>query len=141
MSDILAGYQLHITSYENDGDNYQTKIISSLSKADLLFYIDLANQFKGDLGNDDVDEAIIVSTVNDCIARHSDMSIELATNWTELCSDPGSLYWELNNNVIGSPSEYYDYCFCRRVEAINVYSVPLDIIDVTNSFSQYIQVV
>jgi hypothetical protein len=41
-----SGYQLHITSWENDADNYNTKIISGLTKEDVKFYIYFLKHFR-----------------------------------------------------------------------------------------------
>lgn len=43
---IPAGYQIQITSWENDADNYNTKILSGLTKEDAKFYIEFAKLFK-----------------------------------------------------------------------------------------------
>lgn len=55
---IPSGYQLHITSWENDGDNYKTKIISGLTKEDVQFYLHFLNHFGNDgpYGNEDFDK-------------------------------------------------------------------------------------
>lgn len=42
---IPVGYQLHVTSWENDGDNYKTEIISGLSKEDTEFLVFIASEF------------------------------------------------------------------------------------------------
>jgi hypothetical protein len=43
---IPAGYQLLITSWENDGDNYNTKIVSGLTEEDVACYLEILNLFK-----------------------------------------------------------------------------------------------
>lgn len=42
---IKPGYQLSVTSWENDGDNYKTKVISGLSELETHFLIFLASAF------------------------------------------------------------------------------------------------
>jgi hypothetical protein len=55
MDSIPSGYQIHITSWENDGDNYKTKIISGLTKEDVHFYLCFLNYFKSyEYGNGDI---------------------------------------------------------------------------------------
>jgi len=46
MDIIPSGYQLHITSWENDADNYKTKILSGLTKEDVQFYIHFLSHFE-----------------------------------------------------------------------------------------------
>lgn len=47
MSDRPArGYQVQITSWDGDADNYATKTISGLSEYDARFIVNLANSFK-----------------------------------------------------------------------------------------------
>jgi hypothetical protein len=48
MNNIPSGYQLHITSWENDADNYKTKIISGLTKDDVQFYLHFLSLFEMD---------------------------------------------------------------------------------------------
>ena len=48
MDIIPSGYQLHITSWENDADNYKTKILSGLTKEDVQFYIHFLSHFEMD---------------------------------------------------------------------------------------------
>ena len=45
MSTIPSGYQLHITSWEKDADNYKTEILSGLTKEDVQFYIHFLSYF------------------------------------------------------------------------------------------------
>lgn len=44
---IKAGYRFSVTSWENDGDNYQTHTVDGLSKVKVEVYIRLVNLFKG----------------------------------------------------------------------------------------------
>jgi len=48
---IPKGYRVTVVSWENDGDNYNTKVISGLNKADVSFYIDLCKLLMGEYGN------------------------------------------------------------------------------------------
>ena len=48
MDIIPPGYQLHITSWENDADNYKTEILSGLTKEDVRFYIHFLSHFEMD---------------------------------------------------------------------------------------------
>lgn len=42
---IKAGYRLTITTWENDGDNYNTKVLEGLDKADVQFHVDILKLF------------------------------------------------------------------------------------------------
>ena len=51
---IKPGYRLSITSWENDADDYGTKVLEGLSKEKVQLYLDLctlfkANRYSGDL--------------------------------------------------------------------------------------------
>ena len=45
MDLIPSGYQLYITSWENDADNYKTEILSGLTKEDVQFYVHFLSHF------------------------------------------------------------------------------------------------
>lgn len=54
---INAGYRVHVTSWENDADNYQTKIVDGLSEPEVNFVVKLCklhysqNRFSECFGN------------------------------------------------------------------------------------------
>lgn len=52
---IKAGYRLTVTSWENDADNYNTKMIEGLTKEDVEFHVKFISLFKsgsrGGFGN------------------------------------------------------------------------------------------
>jgi hypothetical protein len=56
MDNIPSGYSLHIKSWENDADNYRTKIFSGLTKEDVQFYLHFLNHFESHkpYGNEDI---------------------------------------------------------------------------------------
>lgn len=45
MENVKPGYQLHITSWENDADNYRTVILSALTYEDVKFIIRVVEHF------------------------------------------------------------------------------------------------
>lgn len=45
MANIKQGHQLHITSWENDGDNYKTKTVDGLTKDEVKYLISIAKLF------------------------------------------------------------------------------------------------
>jgi hypothetical protein len=42
---MKPGYQLHVRSWENDGDNYKTEVISGLNETDCRFLVMIASAF------------------------------------------------------------------------------------------------
>ena len=130
---IPAGYQLHITTWENDGDNYKTKIISGLGEFDLKFYIDWINQFKGARGNDYVEDEELSSILSEMLDKHPYMSETLRTKWTDMleCED---LIWEMNAYFLSNPDNGYDHGFVRAIDHLEVFLVPEEITNVTSQF-------
>lgn len=51
MTTIPKGYQIHVTTWENDGDNYKTKIISGLTGAKVKMLYQLAKFFESGTNN------------------------------------------------------------------------------------------
>jgi hypothetical protein len=54
MATIPAGYQLSITSWENDGDNYKTKILYGLTREDVQFYLHFLKPFGEEFGGEEI---------------------------------------------------------------------------------------
>lgn len=147
MTDILAGYQLHITTWENDGDSYKTKILSGLTEADVKFYIDIASRFKSDgmrtnrglyfLGNQYVPTEKLADLIEECLNIHPDITAEIRTHWEEFLADPTDPM-EWFNNILGSPDDeyYYDYKnFCRVFEEFEVFYYPQSVANATALFT------
>jgi hypothetical protein len=130
---ISAGYQIQATSWENDGDNYKTQVISGISSPDVQFYVDLANTFnrsqsvKG-LGNSWLSEERFSSIISDLLTVNPDISKELRERFTISSEND----YELDNiyeevcEIIGFPGEGYqeDGMFFRVVEDVKVYYFP-----------------
>ncbi len=57
LTTIKAGYRLTVVSWENDGDNYNTKVIEGLTKEETTFFIGCCKVFssknrdKNNIGN------------------------------------------------------------------------------------------
>jgi hypothetical protein len=154
MSNLPAGYQLHITTWENDADNYHTQVMSGLSKEDVAFYVELAKGFrsknsrpKGGLGNQQVDADTLVEYIDGMLAKHPNISEKVRNYWStedeladfDMALDDVKydLYYEiLCENVLGNPDDYYDHGFCRVFDEFKVLFVPEEVIieDVTHQF-------
>lgn len=52
MTTISAGYRLTVSSWENDGDNYNTKVLDGLSREECAFYVDLCKLLQGSTTSD-----------------------------------------------------------------------------------------
>jgi hypothetical protein len=74
MDIIPSGYQLHITSWENDADNYKTEILSGMTKEDVQFYIHFLSHFEGHKPYG-----------NECIKHYPDAEKIAITNAYEKC--------------------------------------------------------
>lgn len=88
---IKKGYQLHITTWENDADHYKTKVISGLDVYDCKFIIELCSLFtsassskgfgnrgateNGDRHNSCIDD--IKSSVEVVLQKHGDFISDL----------------------------------------------------------------
>ena len=140
MKDIKAGYQVHTTTWENDGDHYKTIVTSGLSKEDAIFIVALANKFnrRSKLANDYVKDTDLIEAVNDVFELNQGLSSEMLNIWKrpiEEMEDATYYVRELiNEHILGIPDEYHDGGFCRLVENIDVYYIPSDIKNVTKEF-------
>lgn len=158
---IPPGYQLHIDTWENDGDNGSTQIISGLTEEDTRFYVELCHKFKsasnggkelGYFGNHGCEEAELKAAVKEVMLNHfgkiSDktrMTFAVALNdqdcnhecddcELEDCSAEG-LHYLLCETMLGFTSEYYDERnFCRVFENFKVFYIPEAAEDVTSKF-------
>ena len=56
METIPSGYQLSVTTWENDADNYKTKTFPGLTKEDVKFYLHFLFHFRSHWMNEKVGE-------------------------------------------------------------------------------------
>lgn len=130
---IPAGYQLHTLSWENDGDNYKTTILSGLTKAEVRFYIDLGEIFKK-YGNDFIKIEILKPYVKAVIDKHSNGISDDLKFLFEKALDSIDIYNILNSKILENPDEGYGIDFCRAVESVKVFFIPNEIQEVTEEF-------
>lgn len=149
---INKGYQLHITAWENDGDNYKTKVISGLSKEDTKFYIQLASLFtsrnsgnpKG-FGNGGITECgdkyhnscmeDVVEAISRVVADNPNASKEITNPY--ISEDFDEVYEYLVEDLLGYTEQYCDEeYFCRVFESFKVYYFPEDVNEVTEEFKK-----
>lgn len=145
---IPAGYQLHIKTWENDGDARKTKVISGLEKEEVEFFIEIAKRFasrnspeKG-IGNGSATGDQLKEIVKTALDNHPHISDELR-NDVESCFDDedlwdAHLYEYITDRILGFPeNEIYrsDFeNFCRVYDSHKVYYYPQAVEEVTEKF-------
>ena len=145
-SDIPAGYQLNILSWENDGDNYNTETLNGLSEEDVKFYMELLPLFHsgsnygesfGNIMDDEVDYCAVGTRVLEVYLEHPDVSKDVKDQFEWLkdmkMSDTDGLsdgLHQVMHDLIGS-SEFY--CF-RVFEGAQVFFFETPVKDVTSKF-------
>lgn len=130
MALIKNGYQLSVTSWENDGDNYKTVVTNGLSEEDVKFLIHLGQNFS--IKNNNNDDGYSDETV-ECFVEES---LEKFPNVTQ------SLAEEANNNgrffvekyILSYASEGYEHEYCRVFDSYDVNFISSDCPDVTKQF-------
>jgi hypothetical protein len=136
MTDIPSGYQLSIISWENDGDNYKTKILNGLTKEDVKFYIHFLKHFQSTYGNEDVSE------------HPNAEKIAIESAWKKFPPSSPQLVQDVKDSIEGwkvNPNESYDWIYAtieyscegesyRVFESYKVHLIPHTIPDVTNQF-------
>jgi hypothetical protein len=149
---IPAGYQIHFTTWENDGDAYKTKLWSGIESAeDVTFLLLLANKFKSQnsqergLGNGGVMTDDLIEAVESAMAQVPGISRDmralfedereedededtLADRWYDLIAD----------RILSYPVEesyrYDETRFCRVLSKVQVYYFPQPVEEVTSQF-------
>lgn len=135
---IPSGYQLHITSWTNDADNYNTTIHNGLSYEDVTFLLEIVKPFKsehqnGQFGNNDECTHEVNDHIYDCWLAHQDSKSSKYEEW----------FSEINKedpDVDGLSDLAYDlvgrdeYCGWRVFESAKVYYYPTAVEDVTKQF-------
>ena len=148
---IPKGYQLHITSWENDGDFEETTIQSGIkSEEDVRFLLALVQAFtsvnglKPGLGNECIEDDFLINLVESVLQEHPGITASLRASfaaWQEgptlLDGEIADRYYEILCGLLGEPVEanYWDGGrFCRVFDSFVVYFLPEDIEDVTLRF-------
>lgn len=138
---IPKGYQLHVTTWENDADHYKTQVLSGLTKEDVHFYVNLAKRFKskysgdsgpclGNSGNTDEDleqaikNSLLEAPPSDEVREHVKKVLE-GEDYADFLAD----------KILGYTDGYDDeHNFCRVFESFKVYYFPEDVLEVTEEF-------
>lgn len=139
MTTLKAGYTIKVISWENDGDNYNSKSAGGLTREQTQFYVDICNLMSGEFGNMyDPSESEIESLnleVKRICELHLDTVHELFEDTRgmteidlEMCGD---IFLDVRYDFFGS-SDYYT----RVLSELTVTYIPHDIElkDVTHEF-------
>jgi hypothetical protein len=130
MNNIPAGYQIHITSWENDGDHSQTKVISGLTRDELELIIKFCNWFKKK-GNDYFEIEQEIETL-----FQEFLTSSLKEKFHKPYSTNIKFYIStIASELMGSSFENTDHGFIRSVNYFRIYFIETPILDVTDKFS------
>jgi len=136
---IPAGYQLHITSWTNDADNYNTTIHDGLSEEDVKFLLDVVKPFKskhngGQFGNNPSCTNQINEHILECLKKYPTTQFQEYLKGFEQDSDPDE------EDIDGLSDLAYDlvgrdeYCGWRVFERAKVFFYPEEVKEVTKDF-------
>ncbi len=141
--DIPSGFQLHVTTWENDADNYKTAILSGLTDEDVKFYISLAkefesrnNRFNKGLGNGSLNPDVFEPILKKKLEEFPLLSSKIRTEW-EAAIDYRSFWDKLVETILEMPDEGMMVAhrnFVRVYSHHRVYYIPAPIRDVTDDF-------
>jgi hypothetical protein len=137
MDIIPPGYQLHITSWENDADNYKTEILSGLTKEDVQFYIHFLSHFEmnkpyenGDIDvYPDAEKIAITSAYEKCRPTSPQLLEEVENSLEYWKTSDDSCEWVDDTIGIWCEGERY-----RVFDSCEVYLVHTPIPNVTGEF-------
>jgi hypothetical protein len=141
LEERLISFEMRVETWENDADNYRTKVLNGLTQADVRFFADVCKAFRScharvdtGMGNEEVNYYVLPEVIYDITKNHQDVSDAVKTKWlfAELTAldidneneDPNgeqmksvgqSLYKVLIENLLSYPVEY-DYGWCRVVD-------------------------
>jgi len=140
-NNIPVGFQVHITTWENDGDAYTTQIFSGLSNEDVHFYVDFVKFFSGTDGNDFIEYTRLREFLTELQMQHPHINSDLKSHLAEaLIEDARYELDDFIHEILHSPVEegYYDgghrTLFCRACDSIQIFHIPSEIKDVTTDF-------
>lgn len=128
---IKAGYQITITSWENDGDNYNNITLSGLTKARVTYIIAMCKLFTSTKHGNLYDSYCNSAEVS---LAQIDMAA-LASAYTDVVdSDELDCLFlepvEYMTQFLGN-GEYFTF---RVFDSYKVHYIPVDIADVTHEF-------
>jgi hypothetical protein len=150
MSNIPAGYYIHIDTYESSHVNQTTQIFSGLTIEDARFYIELAKIFTDEVGSNGVfsNDFVPINTLKSIMLRlqkqHPNLSERLAEDLNTATYDLADLRWLIHQVLCAPVDECYysndhSVTFCRGCDQIQVYYIKEEIVDLAQEFNCVIQ--
>jgi hypothetical protein len=150
MSNIPAGYQVHIDTYEGAYDNQTTQIFSGLTIENARFYIDLAKIFTDEVGSNGVfsNDFVPMDTLRSIMIglqkQHPNLSEILAEDLNEAICNSSDLRWLIHQVLCAPVDECYysndhSVTFCRGCDQIQVYYIKEELVDLAQEFNCVIQ--
>lgn len=144
MNTIPKGYQLHVTSWENDGDNYKTEVLSGIQDLnDVKFLVQVAQDLASrPYGNSYVPDEKIDFIIRNNMELHSisdGMRKKLSFGEDYTFEDRVDMYYEgIIVDLLGYPVDYDSMesggsdiaRFCRMYESHKLYYIPEDIVEI-----------
>ena len=129
---IQAGYMLQVTSWENDGDNYNTITLTGLTKEKVKFYLELLQYFNGakdqDFGNmyysSDEEYQEAVDTITEFVKSYIGLVLT-PDEFEHITQEPANYMSQLLGN-----GENYTF---RRFDSAKVYFIPMELLEVSDN--------
>lgn len=144
MAKIPAGFQMHIHTWENDGDAPGVEILSGLTREDVKFYLDLLQLFcsgnSNGYGNGiDLNFSIVGKAILEIYLDHPKVSKDVKGRFEWLkemkSNDKDGLsdgLHEIMGDILGNPATYeYDF---RVFDMVEIFEILTPINDVTSKF-------
>ncbi len=153
MANIPSGYQLQITSWENDGDHYTTTITNGLTKEDCKFIIDVCKLFvsasdnTGGYGNRGCTEAgdqyhyscskdVLDSVACVLVSSDPNISVNLRDEFVNAVLGDIEILHDLMTRYLGYTTDYQDFDnFFRVFDYAKVYYFPEEVLDLSEQFN------
>lgn len=143
---IPKGYQLHIMTWENDSDAHMTKIISGLSKKDVKFYLDLAENFrsrnnrrageKQTYGNGEVNDETLAGIAKEALAANPDINPKIRKSFEFGGQIHGFNVRDILVSDILGRAASYEYRFCRVFAGFEVFHLSRSGRNMTKQFKE-----
>lgn len=133
--DIVPGYRVQVTTWENDGDNYNTEAMDGLDENEVRFVLHVCklfgSSFPNSLGNEDLHGEAFVLALQ---VHLTNFDGTIPSDWVPAGDEEEYLedfYCDLLGNLGINGTEYG---YWRVFEDAQVYLVPQPILNVTKKF-------
>ena len=143
MSTIKAGYRVTVTSWENDGDNYNTLSKDGMTAEAARLVYQLLSLLEGDLGNmyepDEEECELLTEAVIPIIKQNLSILGEFGYSVYKQSDVDFPMYaTQVATSIIGDFTGFSEGYYTRKVESIVVEYVPAEIViqDVTHEFME-----